>query len=94
MIYNENKIWTSALAPCRAHYLPVERTSTDSNIVNILQVKFLHELFCSITNWAVTCDFQQCGILTSVDSNEPVQPTFQLRKAKLSSVSSLTIIEY
>ena len=22
------------------------------------------------------CDFQQCGILTSVDSNEPVQPPF------------------
>ena len=26
--------------------------------------------------WAVTCDFQQCGILTSVDSDEPVQPPF------------------
>ena len=25
---------------------------------------------------AVTCDFQQCGILTSVDSDEPVQPSF------------------
>ena len=24
-------------------------------------------------NWAVTCDFQQCGILTSVDLDEPVQ---------------------
>ena len=23
---------------------------------------------------AMTCDFQQCGILTSVDSDEPVQP--------------------
>ena len=23
---------------------------------------------------AVTCDFQQCGILTSVDSDKPVQP--------------------
>ena len=22
--------------------------------------------------WAVPCDFQQCGILTSVDSDEPV----------------------
>ena len=22
--------------------------------------------------WAMTCDFQQCGILTSVDSDEPV----------------------
>ena len=44
--------------------------------------------------WAVTCDFQQCGILTSVDSYEPVQPTFELRNSKWCSVSSLTIIEY
>ena len=27
--------------------------------------------------WAVTCDFQQCSILTSVDSDEPVKPPFQ-----------------
>ena len=27
---------------------------------------------------AVTCDFQQCGILTCVDSDEPVQPVFNL----------------
>ena len=26
----------------------------------------------------MTCDFQQCGILTSVDSDEPVQPPFKL----------------
>ena len=37
--------------------------------------------------WTVTRDFQQCGILTSVDSDEHVQPPF-------SSVSSLTVIEY
>ena len=37
----------------------------------------------------MTCDFQQCGILTSVDSDEPVQPAFKLRN----SVSSLTLIE-
>ena len=40
------------------------------------------------------CDFQQCGILTSVDSEEPVQPPFKLRNAKWCSVSSLTVIEY
>ena len=33
--------------------------------------------------WAVTCDFQQCGILTSVDSDEPVQPSFKLRNSKM-----------
>ena len=29
------KIWTSTLAPCQTHYLPVELTSTDSNFVNV-----------------------------------------------------------
>ena len=28
------------------------------------------------------CDFQQCGILTSVDSDEPLQPSFKLRNYK------------
>ena len=43
---------------------------------------------------AVTCDFQQCGILTSVDSGQPVQPPFKLTNSKWCSVSSLTLIEY
>ena len=43
---------------------------------------------------ALTCDFQQCGILTSVDSDEPVQPSFKLRNSKSGSVSSLTVKEY
>ena len=43
---------------------------------------------------ALTCDFQQCGILTSVDSGKPVQPPFKLRNSKLCSVSSLTVIGY
>ena len=30
----------------------------------------------------VTCDFRQCGILTSVDSEKPVQPLFKLRNSK------------
>ena len=28
--------------------------------------------------WATTYDFQQCGILTSVDSDKSVQPPFSL----------------
>ena len=44
--------------------------------------------------WAATCGFQQCGILTSVDSGEPVQPPFKLRNSKRCWVSSLTVIEY
>ena len=34
-------------------------------------------------------DFQQCGTLTSVDSDEPLQPLFKLRNSKWCSVSSL-----
>ena len=33
-------------------------------------------------NWAVSGDYQQCGILTSVDSGEPLQPNFKLRNFK------------
>ena len=32
--------------------------------------------------WAVSCDFQQCGILTGIDSDKPVQPPFKLRHSK------------
>ena len=42
--------------------------------------------------WAGTCDFQQCGILTSVDSDESVQPPFKIRNSKWCSVCSLTVI--
>ena len=33
--------------------------------------------------------FQQCGILTSVDSDWPVQPPFKLKNSKSCSVSSM-----
>ena len=35
-----------------------------------------------IINLAMTCDFQQCAILTSVDSDEPVQLPLKLRTYK------------
>ena len=35
---------------------------------------------------AVTCDFQKCGILTSVDSDEPLQPICKLRNPKWCSL--------
>ena len=44
--------------------------------------------------WQFICDFQQCSILTSVDSDEPVQPPFKLRNFKLCSVNILTLTEY
>ena len=43
---------------------------------------------------ASACDFQQLGIWTCVDLDEPLQPPFKLRNSKWCSVSSLTIIKY
>ena len=43
---------------------------------------------------ATTRDFQQCGILTSEISDEPVQPPFKLRNSKRCSVGILTRLEY
>ena len=37
---------------------------------------------------------QQCGILTSVDSHEPVQPPVKIRNSKWCSVRSLILIGY
>ena len=51
-------------------------------------------IIVSSINRVVTHDFQKCGILTSVDSGEPVQPPFKLRHSKTGSVSSLTVIKY
>ena len=42
----------------------------------------------------MTRDFQQCGILTSVDSDEPLQSPFRLGTLKWCSVSSFTLIGY
>ena len=39
-------------------------------------------------------DFQPCGILTSVDLDEPVKPPYELRNSKWCTVSSLTLMEY
>ena len=44
--------------------------------------------------WATTCDFQQCGILTRVNLDQPVQPPFKLRNCNWWLVSSLSFIEY
>ena len=47
-----------------------------------------------IVRWAATCDFQQCGILISADSDQPVHPPFKLRNSKWCSGSRLTFKEY
>ena len=38
----------------------------------------------SLHNMSVTCDFQQCGVLTSLDSDQPERPPFKLRNSKWS----------
>ena len=51
--------------------------------------------FCHITAIHVAhVIFQQCGILTCVDSDEPVQPPFKLRNSECYSASSFTVIEF
>ena len=40
------------------------------------------KVFYCLNICAVTCGIQQCGILTSVDPDEPVQPAFKLRNSK------------
>ena len=53
-----------------------------------------HQRSDCICVFAHTFEPWQCGILTSVDSDEPVHPLFKLRNSKWYSVSSLTLIEY
>ena len=59
--------------------------------MNVPSVSYASARSQYIINWAAT----QCGILTSVVSDEPaVQPPFKLTNSKRCSVSSLTLIEY
>ena len=39
--------------------------------------------------WAMPCFFQQCGIMTWMDSDKPVQTPFNIRNSKWCLVSSL-----
>ena len=45
--------------------------------------------FAELAEAVPICDFQQCGILTSVDSDEPVQPHFNLRNSKWCSAYNI-----
>ena len=57
---------------------------------HILKEHYIEQFYI----WAVTCDFQQCGILNILDSDEPVKPPVMLRNSKWCSVSSLSLIDY
>ena len=67
--YNTQKIDTGAKLLTRTG-----RVIYDNSMTNVRQRSKVIR--------AVTRDFQQCGILTSVDSDEPVQPPFKLRNPK------------
>ena len=58
------------------------------------RIKILQGCGQSMYIWAVTRDFQKCGILTSVESDNSVQPPFRLRNLKWCSVGSLSLIGY
>ena len=58
----------------------IEYCSIQSNLVN--SRRYVHQFL------SLTCDFQHCGILTSVDSDKPVQPTLSLETTnKIQSVA-------
>ena len=50
--------------------------------------------YTSICIRAATCDFQECGIFTSVDSDEAWQPPFKLRNSKCWLTRSLIVVKY
>ena len=70
-------VWYHKLGKVPCTYLGVSGYNFQINIV-----LFCLKIFFALTNsvdtfcksWAATYDFQQCGILTSVDSDEPAQP--------------------
>ena len=47
----------------------------------------------NLGSFSPTGDFQHCAILTSVDSDEPLQPPFKLINSKCCLVSRLRVIE-
>ena len=65
------------------------RESTD-----LSEYLLLSNVICTKSHVLANMSFQQCGIMTSVDSDEPAYPLFKLRHSKLCSVSGLSVIEY
>ena len=56
----------------------MKETSCQENVINTcLNNAYVHKS-------PMTCDFQQCGVLTSVDSEEPVQLPFQIYITRVS----------
>ena len=71
----------SVAAGLGLHYLPMSHKK-DAMLLWVNEF-----IKCEETKFAIACDFQQCGILTCVDSDEPLQPPLKLRNSKTYSVS-------
>ena len=76
------------LVAMKSHALPVYKKNKIASLLCIFETTI-----ASNHIWAVTCDFQQCGILTSVDPDQPVQSPVKLSNSKCCSVSILTVID-
>ena len=64
------------------HFLKLPWDGLHCVIVAVRAVESLRvSISYSVYKWAATCDFQQCGSLTSVDSDKPVQPPYKLRNS-------------
>ena len=61
---------------------------------NLIEQIIMQPICNYYNNWASARDFQQCDILTWMDSDELLRSPFKLRNSKWCSVSSLTIIKY
>ena len=67
---------------------------TIKNIISLAHFKKTIIITLFLKKWAATRDFQQCGILRSVDSDEPVQLSVKLRNFKWYSVCGSAVMEY
>ena len=56
-------------------------------MVLIIYTKNASNLTNEYRDMSATCDFQQCGILSSVDPDEPVQSLLKLRNSEVQSVA-------
>ena len=57
------------LQPLTGRYVKIQKVD-DTDFLHFCEVEVMGRAGAQGI-WAVACDFQQCGILTSVDSDEP-----------------------
>ena len=80
-----NSLWFNFKCTCISCHILSKLHARHLTCVLILNVRVFLATF-SVNSmpciWAVICDFQQCGVLTSVDSDNPLQPPFKLKNSK------------